>query len=164
MTQAGLALFLLFLPASLDRPFPPVWSPDHSLLASTTVSQRFVTPEGGSYRLQLNGRVVYPKKARRSWFAHSWFSTYQNVHTFLSDLAWSPDSRNVAFLEKLYDWEYADPFNSDFEGSVSNERFVLVIVSSQGKAAGYRLKHAPKTIHLRWDGPDELTLTPILFT
>ena len=143
-------LLLAFWVLAPDKPLTPVWSPDRQTLASTEVSSRFVTPEGGDYQLLLNQKLVYPKKKR------GWFSAYQNVHTFVSEFSWSPDSEHVAFVEKVYDWEYVDPFNSDFSGSASELRFYLAIVSNDGTARGYLLPEHLESATVRWQSPIEI--------
>jgi hypothetical protein len=153
MMYLGLIFALMILHPVPDRPIVPAWSPDHEVLATTKVPQAFVTPEGGNYRLLLNGKVVYPTKAKRIWF-----STYENQHTFLSPLEWSPDSQHLAFVEKVYDWEYTDPYNRDFTGRVSNLRFYLVVVSRDGQVSRYPLGPVPQELNLRWTEEDQIIL------
>ncbi len=93
-------LFLTVPSIVRDQPLAPAWSPDHQIVATTKVPQAFVTPEGGNYSLLFNGKLVYLPRAKRSWF-----SAYEHWHSFLSPLAWSPDSQRVAFVEKIYSWE-----------------------------------------------------------
>ena len=148
-----LALVLLFFLQPGDAPLEPAWSPDHQILATTKVLDRFITPEGANYTLLLNGRAVYPKPRKSRWF-----SAYSNQHTFLTELAWSPDSQNVAFFEKVYDWQYSDPYNSDFQGEVSNMRYYLVIVSRTGTGAGYQIDRAPPDPRVDWLGNSKIAL------
>ena len=139
-------LFLLaFVVLNPTTPLAPAWSPDHGYLASTKVGQRFVTPEGGNYKLLLNGKLVYPTKV-----AHGLLSAYKDQHTFLSELEWSPDSRHIAFIEKIYDWEYYDPYNRYWDGWASKMRYYLAVVSTDGTAKGYRLPEAPQSLSLEW--------------
>ncbi len=128
-----------------DQPLQPSWSPDHKILATTKVPLSFATPEGADYSLLLNGELLYPPKVKRSWFA-----ARDQWHTFLSELTWSPDSRAVAFVEKVYRWQYSDPYNRDFDGTVSQEHVYLAIVSREGKATGYELDPAPQEVQLSW--------------
>ena len=136
-----------------SRPLAPAWSPNGQILASTKVPEQFVTPEGGNYKLLMNGKLVYPAKV-----PHGWFSAYKDQHTFLSPLVWSPNSQDVAFLEKVYDWEYYDPYNFYWEGRASKLRYYLAIVSADGRAFGYRLTQVPDDIELEWRGPEQLEL------
>ena len=137
----------------------PAWSPDREVLATTKVSDRFATPEGANYALLLNGRMVYPKPTKKS----SAFSAYQNQHTFLTELAWSPDSQNLAFLEKIYDWEYSDPYNGYFDGSVSNERYYLVIISRKGEAAGYVMQRVSANSKVVWRAASKVAVNGQVF-
>ncbi len=143
----------LLLAAALirDQPLSPTRSPNGQILGTTEVPQSFVTPEGGNYKLLLNGVLVYPAKPKRFHF-----SAYENWHTFLSAMAWSPDSQYVAFVEKIYNWEYTDPYGRYFDGRASNRRFVLAIISREGKPRGYQLKGEPETYNLRWIGPGQI--------
>ncbi len=157
----AIAHLLLSIVAPLmvrDHPLPPVWSPDHQVLATTKVPVAFVTPEGGNYSLLLNDTLVYPMEKK-----HWWFSGYSHWHTFLSDLVWSPDSRRVAFVEKVYDWSYLDPYNRDFEGEATNKRFYLTVVSRDGKVGRYLLDGRSDQISLRWQGPNKLCLNDEAF-
>ena len=154
-----LTLLLLFFWQPGYGPLAPAWSPDHQVLATTRVSERFATPEGANYTLLFNGRVVYPKPNKKS----GGFSAYQNQHTFLSELEWSQDSQNLAFIEKIYDWEYSDPYNSNFDGRVSNERYYLVILSRAGDAAGYRIQRAPTNPTVVWQGPSKVDINGQVF-
>jgi hypothetical protein len=138
-------LVLAFVVLNPTNPLAPAWSPNHEYLATTKVGQRFVTPEGGNYKLFLNGKLFYPTKV-----AHGLFSAYKDQHTFLSELEWSPDSRHVAFIEKIYDWEYYDPYNRYWDGWASKMRYYLAIVSTDGTAKGYRLPEAPQSLSLAW--------------
>ena len=147
-----LALAFQLVAQSSNRALQPAWSPDHQVLATAEVSQRFVTPEGAGCHLLLNQHRVYPPKKRK------WFAGYDGVHTFLSELSWSPDSQRVAFVEKIYDWEYTDPFNYDFAGTLKKQKFYLVLVSKDGRTAGYALPPNPDSATLHWLTADQLAL------
>ena len=147
--------FLLLLSAAAVhcQPLPPVWSPDGKTVAAAEVEQRYVTPNGAGFILLLNGKPVYPAKRK-----HGWLTGYDDIHTLLSELVWSPDSQNVAFLEKVYDWEYLDPFNGYFDGAVTRQRFYLAIVSKEGHVKDYRLKTMPGQPNLHWQDAETLSL------
>lgn len=144
-----------------DGPLPPAWSPDHQILATTTAPQRFVTPEGANYTLLLNGQAVYPKPRKSRWH---WFSAYENQHTFLTRLEWSPDSQNIAFFEKVYDWEYGDERGRDFDGWVSGKRYYLAVVSRAGNALGYEIAKPPTAPEVYWRGPSTVGLNEQIFS
>ena len=122
------------------------------------MSEAFATPEGGNYQLLLNGQLVYPKKPK-----HSWFHAYEDQHTFLSKLAWSPDSRRLALVEKVYDWEYTDPYNRYFDGTVSRMGFYLAIIDREGRVSGYKLADVPEDIRLAWPNPQTVVLNDRTF-
>jgi hypothetical protein len=152
------SLLLLFQFQVQDATLQPARSPDHQILATTKVSERNVTPEGADYKLLLNDRPVYPKPKK-----HSWHSMYQDQHTFLTELRWSPDSQHLAFFEKVYSWAYSDPYNRDFEGTVSNERYFLVIVSRDGRVAGYRIPKGLRKPDLAWQSDSKVALNNRVF-
>lgn len=153
-----LTLLLLSFWQPGAAPLLPAWSPDHQILATTKVSERFVTPEGANYTLLLNGHVVYPKPEK----SHG-FSAYKDQYTFLTELKWSPESQKLAFFEKVYDWEYRDPYNRDFEGSASKKRYYLAIVSRSGIAAGYRIDRVPTNPRIDWHGASKVALNGRIF-
>ena len=149
------ALVLLMIASFIvrDQPLTPSWSPDHKVVATTKVPQAFATPEGANYSLLLNGKLIYPVKLK-----HSWFSADELWHTFLSELAWSPDSRAVALVEKVYNWQYSDPYNRDFDGTLSNAHLYLAIVPLEGQATGYELDHMSQHIQLSWPQTQRIIL------
>lgn len=143
---------LLIIGPSGQEPLAPAWSPDHQVLATTKIDERFLSPEGADYTLFLNGRRVYPPKPRHAFFA------YPSEHTFRSDLTWSPDGQYLVFTDEVYDWHYIDPYNSDFNGYAADKRYFLVVVTRDGKAAAYRLTGVPLDEEPHWDGPDTISL------
>ena len=98
----------------------------------------------------LNGSLTYPKKAKHA--------AYTDIHTFLTDPVWSPDSEHLTFMEEIFGWEYADPYNSDFEGWVTSKHFYLAIVSRSGEAAGYELRGPFHDVQVQWEGPDTIVV------
>ncbi len=152
-----LVIFLQLSAILRDTPWPPAWSPDHQVLATSTVPIDFVTPEGGNYHALLNNQVVYPLKVK-----HRFSGPYSNWHTFLSEFAWSPDSQSVAFVEKIYDWQYSDPFNRYWDGRAYNKKFFLVILSRNGKAVGYQLR-LQKDLQLHWLDSGKIILNGVTF-
>lgn len=135
-TDPEVSTYLVFnVQAGSEASYPGYsfnWSPDGKTLADVKRDVMFGTPAGENSCLFLNGEAVYPSgcdHARES---------YSHIHTFLSPLVWSPDSGKVAFVEKIFDWEYTDPFIRYFDGEASNVQYYLVIVSGH-MAEGYRL-------------------------
>jgi hypothetical protein len=127
------------------------WSPDRKILADVKLDVMFGTPVGQNSCLLLNGQAIYPTRCDHAK------ETYNHIHTFLSPPAWSPDSSKVAFVEKIFDWEYTDPFARYFDGEASNVRYYLVIASEQG-AAGYRLDPAAAEQLPAWQTNSRLVL------
>jgi len=112
------------------------WSPDRKYLADVKVDVLFGTPAGENSCLYMNGDAVYPPNCSHAR------STYTHIHSFIAPLLWSPDSTRVAFVEKIFDWEYADPFLRYFDGAASDVHYYLVIASIDHTASGYSLSPA----------------------
>ncbi len=135
-TDPQVSTYLVFdIQAGSEAAYPGYsfdWSPDRKTLADVKLDVMFGTPAGENSCLVLNGNAIYPKGCDHAK------ETYSRIHTFLSPPVWSPDSGKVALVEKIFDWEYEDPFLRYFDGEASNVQYYLVIASEHG-AAGYRL-------------------------
>ena len=83
---------------------------------------------------------------------------YDGIHTFLSPPEWSPDSRKVAIVARIFDWEYTDPFGKYFDGTVSKDRYYLAIASLDQLTVGYPLKSPVTNPKLAWLTNSRLTL------
>jgi hypothetical protein len=108
------------------------WSPDHKTLADVKLDVKFGTPAGANSCLFLNGTAVYPAGCDHAK------ESYSHIHTFILPLVWSADGSKVAFAEKIFDWEYWDPFLRYFDGETSNVHYYLVVASA-GRAEGYAI-------------------------
>ena len=167
-TIAALAAFLSLLPGlranparsqtektrSQDADSETQWSPDHKTLAHVQTEKLFATPDGANSCLYFNGQPVYPLEHCTPRPK----ATYRNIHTFLSSPEWSPDGRRVAAVEKVFDWEYLDPFGRYFDGESSDVRYHLVIVGTDGTVAGYPLKEIDEHPQVQWQSNSQLTL------
>jgi hypothetical protein len=109
-----------------------MWSPDHQTLADVKLDVKFGTPAGENSCLFLNGIAVYPAGCDHAK------ESYSHIHTFILPLVWSADGSKVAFVEKIFDWEYWDPFLRYFDGEPSNVHYYLVVASA-GRAGGYAI-------------------------
>jgi len=109
-----------------------VWSPDHQTLADVKLDVMFGTPAGENSCLFLNATAVYPADCNHAR------ESYSHIHTFILPLVWSADGSKVAFVEKIFDWEYFDPFLRYFDGEASNAHYYLVIAST-GHVEGYAI-------------------------
>jgi hypothetical protein len=127
------------------------WSPDHKILAGVKVDVMFGTPFGENSCLFLNGEAIYPPGCDHAK------ESYDNIHTFSLPPLWSLDSSKLAFVEKVFDWEYTDPFLRYFDGEASNVRYYLVIISDHS-AAGYRLNPAAAQQIPEWRSNSRLML------
>ena len=130
------------------------WSPDHKILARVETEKLFATPDGANSCLYLNAQPVYPPKhcTPRPKAA------YRDIHSFLSSPEWSPDGRRVALVEKVFDWEYLDPFGRYFDGESSDLRYYLVIAATDGTVAGYSVNGIGEHSRLQWQSNSQLTL------
>jgi hypothetical protein len=109
-----------------------IWSPDHQTLADVKLDVMFGTPAGANSCLFLNGTAVYPAGCDHAK------ESYSHIHTFILPLVWSADGSKVAFVEKIFDWEYWDPFLRYFDGETSNVHYRLVVALA-GRAGGYAI-------------------------
>jgi hypothetical protein len=127
------------------------WSPDHETLADVKLDVMFGTPVGENSCLYLNGNAVYPPRCDHAK------ESYSHIHTFISPLVWSADSSKIAFVEKIFDWEYIDPFLRYFDGEASNVRYYLVIASAD-HVAGYPISQAAAQLVPAWQDNSRLQL------
>jgi hypothetical protein len=127
------------------------WSPDHKTLADVKLDVKFGTPAGENSCLFLNGTAVYPAGCDHAK------ESYSHIHTFILPLVWSADGSKVAFVEKIFDWEYLDPFLRYFDGEASNVHYYLVIASA-GHAGGYAINSAASQQVPVWQSNSRLQL------
>ncbi len=133
------------------------WSPDHQTLARIDVARLIGTPAGSNSCLYLGSRAVYPVAHPKDCEPHP-KDIYDGIHTFLSSPEWSPDSRRVAIAARIFDWEYEDPFGRYWEGTLSRDRYYLVIASVDQPTAGYPLKAPPALGKITWLDNSRVTL------
>jgi hypothetical protein len=127
------------------------WSPDRKTLANVKLDVRFGTPAGQRSCLFLNERALYPPGCDHAK------ESYNNIHTFLLPLVWSADGSKAAFVERIFDWEYYDPFGRYFDGEAKNVRYYLVI-ASKDHAAGYPIDAVAAQQIPAWQGNSHLML------
>jgi len=127
------------------------WSPDHQTLADVKLDVKFGTPAGENSCLFLNGTAVYPAGCDHAK------ESYSRIHTFILPLVWSADGSKVALVEKIFDWEYIDPFLRYFDGEASNLHYYLVIASAD-RAAGYAINTMAAQQVPVWQSSSRLTL------
>jgi hypothetical protein len=118
-----------------------VWSPDRQTLARVEVAQLIGTPAGSNSCLYLNSRAVYPVAHPKNCEPHP-KGIYDGIHVFLTPPEWSPDSRKVAIVTRIFDWEYTDPYGRYWDGTLSDDRYDLIIASIDRPALGYPI-HQP---------------------
>ena len=127
------------------------WSPDHKTLADVKLDVKFGTPAGENSCLFLNATAVYPPGCDHAK------ESYSHIHTFILPLVWSADSTKVAFVEKIFDWEYLDPFGRYFDGESSNVHYYLVIASAT-HATGYEINSVAAQQMPVWQSNSRLQL------
>lgn len=138
-----------------------MWSPDRQTLAHYGVLQRYTAPDGDNCCLMFNAASVYPPGChfdgeRRSSPHHSHTRPLASIHTFATPLVWSPNSRRLAFFEKIYNWHYGDPYNRDFFGRASEVRYYLAIAGAGEPAVGYAIPDIPATTEVKWINDSEI--------
>jgi len=156
LTDPEVKTYVVFnIQAGSEQQYPGSWfqwSPDHKALADVKHDALFGTPAGQNSCLYMNGDAVYPPNCRHAR------STYTHIHSFITPLSWSPDSTRLAFVEKIFDWEYDDPFVRYFDGAASDVHYYLVIASSGHAASGYPLSLADAQQTPVWQTNSRLTL------
>jgi hypothetical protein len=130
------------------------WSPDGQTLAHFGVLQRYTAPDGDNCCLLFNDTTVYPPGCR---FDGENRGPQQNhtrplaaIRTFFPPLVWSPDSRKLAFVEKVYNWHYGDPYNRDLYGRASEVRYYLAIITEGQPAVGYTIPNPHGDTRVAW--------------
>jgi hypothetical protein len=127
------------------------------------VAQRIGTPEGANSCLYLDSRAVYPTAKRKDCNPRP-RDIYDGIHAFLTPPDWSPDGSKVAIVSRIFDWEYTDPYGKYFDGTLTNDRYFLVIASPGQPAAGYPLKSSlDKSPTLQWMGENRLAADGQIF-
>ena len=140
-----------------------VWSPNRSTQARIEVAQLIGTPEGANSCLYLDSRAVYPTAKRKDCNPRP-RDIYDGIHTFLTPPEWSPDGRKVAIVVRIFDWEYEDIFGKYWDGTLSSDRYFLVIASVDQPAAGYPLKSSlANPPGLKWSDDTRLALDGQMF-
>lgn len=127
------------------------WSPDRKTLAYVKLDVMFGTPAGENSCLYLNGRAVYPPGCNHAK------ESYSRIHTFRLPGVWSADGSKVALVEKIFDWEYIDPFLRYFDGEASNLHYYLVIASAD-RVAGYAINTMAAQQVPAWQSSSRLML------
>jgi hypothetical protein len=127
------------------------WSPDHKTLADVKLDVMFGTPAGENSCLFLNATAVYPAGCGHAK------ESYSHIHTFILPLVWSADGSKVAFVEKIFDWEYFDPFLRYFDGETSNVHYYVVIATA-GYAGGYAINSVAAQQVRVWQSNSRLQL------
>ena len=171
-------LVLNALSGKVEKEFPGLyfsWSPDHQTLAHVGWIIHFATPANQNYCLLFNDRPVYtpgcsnevnatPKKvpARRAELkngatrrgnrtaVHVEPAHFVNVHQIDPPLVWSPNGRNLAFVERIYDFDWGMDETGEETRETSNSRYFLAVVSTGHPAVGYRFSETVSMTQLEW--------------
>jgi len=133
-----------------------MWSPDHQTLADVKLDAMFGTPAGENSCLFLNGTAVYPAGCDHAK------ESYSHIHTFILPLVWSADGSKVAFVEKIFDWEYWDPFLRYFDGETSNVHYYLVVALA-GHFGGYAIDSVAAQQVPVWQSNSRLQLGDVTY-
>jgi hypothetical protein len=126
-------------------------SPDGKRVAHAGWVPHFSPAPIKSFYLQVDGRALYPRDAgpeERGLKIEN--GVHRDVHDLMSNLAWSPDGRAVAYLVRAYDWR-PDPPGSAY-GDELHERCLLVVVPLYGEARVYAARRGQGRARLSWDG------------
>jgi len=137
-------------------------SPDGRHVANTGWLPHFGMPYEQSYHLQIDGKDVYPKPTHPDQelnLARKVANRYIEIHDFQSGFAWSPDSRLVALVDLVFDWEpRTDRVNGDDDENRLNPRFYLVVAGVNAIPRGVRIKRSAAPPELHWIGNSAIEL------
>lgn len=123
-------------------------SPDCKSVAHVGSMPHFSPPIAKSFYLQIENVLIYPLPAGKGPFALKDSDERPNlvrneelkffdIHEFMSNLLWSPDSDKIAFIDCVFDWTAKD---YDFQrGDESNRACSLAAVSHDGKVQKFPL-------------------------
>jgi hypothetical protein len=130
------------------------WSPDRQTLAHFGVLQLYTAPEGDNCCLLFNSATVYPFgchfDGEQRVPGSNRTRPLASIHTFFPPLVWSSDGLKLAFLEKVYNWHYGDPYNRDFYGRASEVRYYLAIITAGRPAVGYSVPDPKGNLKIAW--------------
>jgi hypothetical protein len=131
-------------------------SPDSKHVAHAGGGPHFSPPFAQSDYLMVDDLIIYPRALGSEPYVRPPDPTdrllYRDIHTFGTELAWSPNGTQIAFIEKVCDWR-ADNFGS-YYGKEENEHWWLIVVSAAG---GTPVRTPLPELHggdvtLRWSG------------
>jgi len=134
-----------------------VWftrSPDRKKVAHAGSIPHFAPPFAKSNYLQIDGKTVYPafgkgqSPEQRPEAVEQRGSVYFGIHEFLPGLDWSPDSKWVAFIERVYDWEPERPDSN--AGKERNERHFLVVAAEKSEPMRVELPAPAGPSRIEW--------------
>ena len=149
------------------------WSPDHQTLAHVGWILHFAAPASQNFCVLFNDKPVYtpgctnearaaPKKsappARKDAGVKRGNSTatepahYQDIHQIYPPLLWSPNGRDLAFVESVYDFDWGMDDKGDETREIGNSRLFLAIISGDHPAVGYSL--TPPLENPQWEWLD----------
>jgi len=132
-------------------------SPDHKTVAYGGFIVHFAPPIAQNYCLLFNEKTIYTQPCSNQVGSDE-NGIFRNIHTFAYPLVWSPDSRNIAFVEEISDWKFDPAPNERDTGKSINQRYYLVIASSDHAARGYRLSKPSQSSSLAWRSNSQIVL------
>jgi hypothetical protein len=128
------------------------WSPDRRTLAHVGPLIHFAVLH--DYCVLFNDTKVYPKGCPEATAVKSRSRpdtfTYREQHTVESDLVWSPDGHNVAFIVDVYHFDLSGEGTDHEARENRNHRAFLAIVSADHPAVGYRITDSITELKLKW--------------
>ena len=150
------------------------WSPDRRMLARVGIYERFGTPAGLNSCLYFNYESVFPQGCDFQDILHNSHVSlkagtkgskpgYTNIHTINGPLAWAPDSEHLAFILKVFNWQYSDPYSRYLDGVESAVRYYLAVASPRGGVLGCSLATSPGRAEIEWLSSTEVALNGVKY-
>lgn len=133
------------------------WSPDRTTIAHIGPIMHDDEPMARNYCLMFNGKFVYTPRCSNEKRPDD-DGIFRDIHSFVQPFAWSPDSKRIAFVEKVYDWRFGDKQQRAAGGEFINTRHFLAVVSVTGRVAGFPLKQMESPA-VQWVSNTRIKLT-----
>lgn len=139
-------------------------SPDRKWIAHVGFMPHFAPQYAHNYYLQIDGKTIYPSglKAGDEFSARTDSRDsflFRDIREFRSLLVWSPDSKRIALIERMFDF-HVDKADPNYQaGEERNPRFALIVVTTGGKTVRRALKPFEGRAEVKWVSAGSVQIT-----